>query len=68
MTEQNILSQAQAYCEATGVKLSTLGLWAFNNSRYFDRLERRADKMREDEQKLASYIAQNPPPATHAAE
>lgn len=61
MNQTDILSRATTYCEAAGISLSTLGVRALGNSRYFDRLQRRIDKTEQDEQKLAAFMAKNPP-------
>lgn len=68
MQEQDLLTTARDYASALGIKLSTLGILAFNNSRYFDRLERRREKDAEDEARLRAYMAANPPEGVRAAE
>jgi hypothetical protein len=60
MSKPNIITEAERYCETAQISLSTLALRVLNNSRYFDRLVRRAEKEREDAARLRSYMEENP--------
>lgn len=57
----HLLDEAEHYCAATGIALSTLGVRVLGNSRYFDRLKRRIVRDHEDAAKLRDFMARNPP-------
>jgi hypothetical protein len=67
MDDKALLAEITAYCEASRMKPSTLGLKALGNSRFVDRLRRRIAKSEEDAQAVRAFMAKNPPakqPAT----
>lgn len=67
MKRKTFLEEVQAYCAAAGISPSTLGVRVLGNSRYFDRLERRLEKAKEDEIKIRRFIQMNPPPQSKEA-
>lgn len=56
----DLIAEAEAYCAAKGIKLSTLGLYALENSRWFD--DRRAGKpcLTKTILRVRQYMAENP--------
>ncbi|MDF2140837.1 hypothetical protein [Paenirhodobacter sp. CAU 1674] len=61
-----LLDEIRQYCERAGISPSTLGVRALGNSRFFDRLQRKADKISEDAERLRKFMENNPPPETAA--
>jgi hypothetical protein len=61
MDEKALLAEITAYCEASGMKPSTLGLKSLGNSRFVDRLRRRIAKSEEDAAAVRAFMAANPP-------
>jgi hypothetical protein len=61
MDDKTLLAEITAYCEASGMKPSTLGLKALGNSRFVVRLRRRIDKSEEDAAAVRAFMAANPP-------
>ena len=66
MTEPDIIAEIDAYCEATGLKPSTVCVRATGSSRLYDRLKRRAEQTHSDAERVRAFIAANPAPETQA--
>ena len=64
MITEALLVEIEDYCRRLGIKASTLGVRALGNSRYFERLERRAGRDADDAARLRAFMAANPPPET----
>lgn len=59
--EQNpLISEIERYCEAAGISPSTLSVRVLGNSRFYDRLIRRDEKIGDAAAKLRAYMAANP--------
>lgn len=61
MEQQSLTEIIKDYCDRAGIEPSTLGVRALGNSRFLDRLQRKLDKIEEDEARLRAYMAANPP-------
>jgi hypothetical protein len=61
MDDKSLLAEITAYCEASGMKPSTLGLKSLGNSRFVDRLRRRIAKSEEDAEAVRAFMRANPP-------
>lgn len=60
MTYKNALEEINSYCEAAGIKVSTLTLWALGNSRFLDRFLRKIERADRDIAKIREYMRNNP--------
>lgn len=65
--EQDLVSEIQDYCRSVGISPSTLSVRVLGNSRFFDRLNRRAEKLADDAEKIRAYMAENPPKTPEGA-
>ena len=57
----NLIAEITAYCEAAGISPSTLSMRALGSSRFMMRLKRKVEKLEQDQRKLRTYMADNPP-------
>lgn len=60
MVDEDFISEVEQYCADMGVSLSTLGVRALNNSRFFERAKRQQKKSAEAVTRLKAYMAANP--------
>jgi hypothetical protein len=58
---KQLLSEAEAYCEAAGIKLATLGYYATNDTRLFARLQAGGECLPRTAAKVRAYMRDNPP-------
>lgn len=58
---QDFLSEAKAYCDARGIKLTTLSRYAVDDKELFPRLERGGQCYPRTIDRVRHYMAQNPP-------
>ena len=63
MENNPIIREIADYCAAANISPSTLGVRVLGNSRFLERLERKLEKLSEDEAALRAYMRDNPPPA-----
>lgn len=63
MIEQ-FLTEAQAYCEARGIKPATLGQYAVDDKHLLPRLARGGQCYPRTIERVRAYMAQNPPQET----
>lgn len=56
-----LFAEIEAYCDRVNISPSTLCVRALGNSRFMDRLRKKLEKLDEDQGKLRSYMAENPP-------
>lgn len=63
-----LLEEVRRYCAASGISASTLAVRALDNSRFFDRLERRIEREAEEARRLRAYMKSNPPRGGDAAQ
>lgn len=68
MTNEQFITEIEAYCKDANLKPSTVCVRALGNSRFFDRLKRRTVKIEQDVNKIREYMAQNPPKPTNQNE
>ncbi len=61
MEHKALIDAITDYCATAGISPSTLCVRAIGNSRFFDRLKRRAERIETDASRLQSWMAQNPP-------
>lgn len=64
----DITAEAEAFCEDHGIKLSTLGLRALNNGRFFDRYEKRLRDDEEAVKKIRQFMTDYAPKVNGAAQ
>jgi hypothetical protein len=58
---KQLLSEAEAYCGAVGIKLATLGYYATNDTRLFARLKSGGECLPRTAEKVRAYMRANPP-------
>jgi hypothetical protein len=56
------LADAERYCAAAGIKLSTLGLYAVGNSRFFANLKAGRPCLTSTLERVRRYMQENPRP------
>jgi hypothetical protein len=56
-----IIKKVGAYAKSMGLETSTVCGYATGNKRLLSRLERRAERTKNDIQRLEAYMAANPP-------
>lgn len=67
MEKNSLLKEITDYCAAANISPSTLGVRALGNSRFLDRLERKLEKLTEDEASIRHYMRNNPPQVRDAS-
>lgn len=67
MEHHPILDELAAYCEAVGLKPSTVCVRATGSGRVVDRLKRRLAQTEKDASRIRAYIKAHPPAKTDAA-
>lgn len=68
LTPQAVIEEAERYCAAAGIKLSSLGLYAVDNSRFFANLKAGRSCLVSTLDRVRQYMVDNPRPASGAAE
>ena len=58
---EEFISEAKRYCDAAGIKLSTLGQYAVTDNSLFARLESGGQCLPRTMTKVRDYMAANPP-------
>jgi len=58
---QDFITDARRYCEARGINLTTLGLYAVSDSRLFSRLEAGGQCLPRTIDRVRRYMSENPP-------
>jgi hypothetical protein len=61
MDHKTLMTAITKYCDSAGISPSTLCVQALGNSRFFDRLQRRAVQLETDAARLKAWMAQHPP-------
>lgn len=61
-THDALVKAAERYCATAGIKLSTLGLYAVQNSRLFASLKAGRPCLTSTMDRVQAYMASNPPP------
>lgn len=56
----HLIADASKYCDAKGIKLSTLGARALNDTRFFARLQSGREALPRTIRKVRDYMAANP--------
>jgi hypothetical protein len=64
---KQLLSEAEAYCGAAGIKLATLGYYATNDTRLFARLRSGGECLPRTAEKVRAYMRDNPPKQVRTA-
>lgn len=64
---QDFISEAKVYCEAVGIKPSTLGQYAVSDNSLFSRLETGGQCLPRTIERVRAYMAANPPKQSDAA-
>jgi len=61
MTQNTFIREIEAYCLEANQKPSTVCVRAIGNSRFYERLIRRGQKIEEDMAAIRAYMRANPP-------
>lgn len=61
MLTRTLTEEIEDYCRRAGLSPSTLCVKVLGNSRYFDRLKRRGQRLEAEAEKLRAFMAANPP-------
>lgn len=64
MNLREIIAEIDAYSRRTGLKHSTICQHALGNALFYERINRRADQLDDQVERLRAYMASNPPAQT----
>jgi hypothetical protein len=63
MSDQTFIRELEAYCAETGYKPGTVCVRALGDSRFYDRLVKRQDRISDKIAQLRTFMTANPPRA-----